>query len=172
MPIDQVPVLPLPAFRTYKASMSHFSFLLRASLACLVCLAQPGRAATDTLQGAAGYYQSCLQSVQFPRPFGEWDLKGNPKLPQYCECYVPLFVAQNTQSRANLKVHGGPPTPEMIKENKAAELAARNTCRSKVGLPAVYDPNINSPANRDKRAREKAGRAKAARAGQARTTPD
>lgn len=151
--------------------MSHLSLLSRASLACLVGLTLPAQAANDTLQGASGYYQSCLQSVQFPRPFGEWDLKGNPKLPDYCACYVPLFVAQNTQSRANLKVHGGPPTPEMIKENKAAELALRNTCRSKVGLPAVYDPNVNSPANRDKRAQEKTRRAKAARAGQARTTP-
>ena len=148
--------------------MSHLSLLFRASLAGLVCLTQPAHATSDTLQGASGYYQSCLQSVQFPRPFGEWDLKGNPKLPQYCECYVPLFVAQNTQSRANLKVHGGPPTPEMIKENKAAELAVRNSCRSKVGLPAVYDPNINSPASRGKRAQEKA---RAARARQVRTTP-
>ena len=149
--------------------MSHLHFLFRAAFAGVLCMAlQPAQAATGALQGAGGYYQSCMQSVQFPRPFGEWDLKGNPKLAQYCECYVPLFVAHNSQSRANLQVHGGPPTPAMIKENKAAELAVRNSCRSKVGLPAVYDPNINSPANRDKRAQAKA---RAARAKQASYTP-
>ncbi len=143
--------------------MSHLS-LFRALLSGLVCLAlQPAGAATGGLQGASGYYQSCLQAVEFPRPFGEWDLKGNPKLAEYCECYVPLFVAQNTQARANLQVHGGAPTPEMIKENKAAELAVRNSCRKKLGLSPVYDPNFNSPDNRRRRAQEKAKANKAAR---------
>ena len=143
--------------------MSHLS-LFRAALAALVCLAlQPAGAATGGLQGASGYYQSCLQSVAFPRPFGEWDLKGNPKLPEYCECYVPLFIAQNTLARANLQVHGGPPTPEMVKENKAAGLAVRNSCRKKLGLPLVYDPNVNSPENKWRRSQEKAKAAKAAK---------
>ena len=141
--------------------MSHLTTLFGAALAGVCFFAMPAaQAASGELQGSGGYYQSCMQSVDFPRPFGEWDLKGNPKLPQYCECYVPMFVAQNTQARANLQVHGGPPTPEMIKENKVAELAVRNSCRAKLGLPPVYDPNINSPANRAKRAKE---RAKAAR---------
>ncbi|WP_426101595.1 hypothetical protein [Massilia sp. TSP1-1-2] len=130
--------------------------LLRATLAAALCLAlQPAHAASGSLQGAHGYYQSCMQSVTFPRPFGEWDLKGNPKLPQYCECYVPLFTAHNTASRELLTQHGGEPTPEMIKENKATELGIRNSCRKQVGLPAVYDPNINSPYAKDKRAKKR-----------------
>ena len=146
--------------------MSHFTHLFGAALAGVCFFACPAaQAASGELQGSAGYYQSCMQSVDFPRPFGEWDLKGNPLLPQYCECYVPGFVAQNTQARANLQVHGGPPTPEMIKENKVAELAVRNSCRSKLGLAPVYDPKVNSPANRAKRANE---RAKAAREKRAR----
>lgn len=150
--------------------MSHRTTLFRAALAGALWIAlAPAHAASGGLQGASGYYQSCLQSVEFPRPFGEWDLKGNAKLPQYCECYVPLFVAQNTQARANLQAHGGPPTPAMVKETKAAELAARNTCRKQVGLPAVYDPNVNSPAARDKRAKQKSS--KAAPAKQSRNTP-
>lgn len=137
--------------------MSHRISFLRAALASALFLAlAPAHAISGGPEGASGYYQSCLQSVQFPKPFGEWDLKGNPKLPEYCECYVPLFAKQNTQARANLHVHGGPPTPEMIKENKAAELNVRNTCRKQVGLPLVYDPNINSPAAREKRARQQA----------------
>lgn len=143
--------------------MSHLTFLLSAALAGVYVIAQPAQA-SGALQGAGGYYQSCMQSVQFPRPFGEWDLKGNPKLAQYCECYVPLFAAQNTQARANLQVHGGPPTPEMIKENKAAELAVRNSCRKKVGLAQVYDPNSNSPENKWRRAQQKTKAAKAANA--------
>ncbi len=137
--------------------MLHPTTLLRAALASALCLAlQPVHAASGGLQGAHGYYESCLKSVDFPRPFGEWDLKGNPKLPQYCECYVPLFTAQNMQSRANLQVHGGAATPEMIKENKAAELGVRNTCRKRVGLPSVYNPNVNSPDAKVRRAARKA----------------
>ena len=135
--------------------MSSLSIFSRAALAGVLCLAlQPAQAASGSLQGAHGYYQSCLQSVQFPRPFGEWDLKGNPKLPQYCECYVPLFTAHNTASRELLKQHGGEPTPAMVKENKATELGIRNSCRKQVGLPAVYDPNVNSPYAKDKRAKK------------------
>ncbi len=140
--------------------MPHLSNVVRAAIAAIIFTVQPVQA-NGALQGAGGYYQSCLQSVQFPRPFGEWDLKGNPKLPQYCECYVPLFVVHNTQVRANLRIHGAPPTPEMIKENKAAELAVRNTCRAKVGLPQVYDPNSNSPENKWRRAQQKSKAAKA-----------
>jgi hypothetical protein len=140
--------------------MSYRISLIRATLAGALCLVLgTAQAFSGAPEGASGYYQSCLQSVQFPKPFGEWDLKGNPKLPEYCECYVPLFAKQTSQSRANLQVHGGPPTPEMIKENKAAELNLRNTCRKQVGLPLVYDPNINSPAARDRRAKEKAKKA-------------
>ncbi len=136
--------------------MSYLSPLFRAALAGALCLAlQPAQAASGALQGASGYYQSCLASVDFPKPFGEWDLKGNPKLPQYCECYVPAFTAQNIQARANLQAHGGAPTPEMIKENKVSELAVRNNCRKQVGLPAVYDPNVNAPGAKGKRAAKK-----------------
>ena len=136
--------------------MSPVSLVLRAALATVLSLAlQPAQAASVALQGAHGYYESCLQSVQFPRPFGEWDLKGNPKLPQYCECYVPLFTAHNTASRELLTQHGGEPTPAMIKENKATELGIRNSCRKQVGLPAVYDPNINSPYAKDRWAKKR-----------------
>jgi hypothetical protein len=146
----------LPAFLLNKAIMSHLTAVLRASLAGALCLAlQPAQAASGSLQGAQGYYQSCLQSVNFPRPFGEWDLKGNAKLPQYCECHVPLFTAHTTAARELLSQHGGAPTPEMIKENKASELGIRNSCRKKVGLPAVYDPNVNSPYAKEKRANKR-----------------
>ncbi len=110
--------------------MSHLTTLFRAALAGALCLAlQPAQAASGSLQGAHGYYESCLKSVEFPRPFGEWDLKGNPKLPKYCECYVPLFTAHTTTSRELLSRHGGEATPAMIKENKASELGIRNSCR-------------------------------------------
>lgn len=137
--------------------MFHLNTLTRRALAGALCLAlQPALAAPGSLEGARGYYQSCINSVDFPRPFGEWDLKGNAKLPQYCECYVPLFTAQNTAARANMEHHGGPATPAMIKENKAAELALRNTCRKQVGLPPVYDPKVKAPgASRAKQATKK-----------------
>ena len=139
--------------------MSHFTSVIRAALAAALCLAlQPAQAASGALQGVSGYYESCMKSVEFPRPFGEWDLKGNPLLPQYCQCYVPLFTAQNIQARTNLQVHGGPPTPEMIKENKASELAVRNKCRKQLGLPSVSDSTITSPIAKDRRAARRANK--------------
>lgn len=130
--------------------------LLRAAAAAVLSLAlQPAQAASGGLAGAHGYYESCLQSVHFPRPFGEWDLKGNPKLPQYCACYVPRFTEQTLAARANLELHGGAPTLDMIKENKAGELAVRNACRKQVGLPPVYNPNVNSPDAKVRRAARK-----------------
>jgi hypothetical protein len=136
--------------------MSYLTTILRAALASVLCLAlQPAQAASGAPQGSHGYYQSCLQSVEFPRPFGEWDLKGNAKLPQYCQCYVPLFTAHTAASRELLSQHGGQPTPAMIKENKASELGIRNSCRKQVGLPAVYDPNVNSPYAKEKRAKKR-----------------
>ncbi len=137
--------------------MLHPTIPVGGLLAAVLSLAlQPALAASGGLEGAHGYYESCLQSVNFPRPFGEWDLKGNAKLPQYCACYVPRFTEQTTAARANLQLHGGAPTPAMIKENKAGELAVRNSCRKQVGLPLVYNPNVNSPDAKVRRAARKA----------------
>lgn len=135
--------------------MSYSIAVLRVALTGALWLAlQPAQAASGSLQGAHGYYESCIKSVEFPRPFGEWDLKGNAKLPKYCACYVPLFTAHATVSREMMARHGGAATAAMIKENKASELGIRNNCRKQVGLPAVYDPNVNSPYAKEKRARK------------------
>ena len=136
-----------------KASMSHLSNFMRAATAgALILAAAPSHsAAPPALQGSSGYHQSCMRSVDFPRPFGEWDLKGNPKLKEYCDCYVPLFTVQSNEARAAVDAHGGPPTAEMKKANKASELALRNSCRKQVGLPAVYNPKDNAPGGKGSR---------------------
>lgn len=121
----------------------------RATLAMSLLLAlQPAAQAAGQAGRANGYYDMCLQSVNMPKPFGEWDLKGNPKLPQYCKCFEPLFTARATKALEDMQKHGGKPQGTLEQSN-AEELALRNTCRKQVGLPAAIDPNADLP--KDKR---------------------
>ncbi|UUZ51125.1 hypothetical protein LP420_17250 [Massilia sp. B-10] len=36
----------------------------------------------------------CINAASMPKPFGEYDLKGNPKLPEYCKCFSQAFEAR------------------------------------------------------------------------------
>jgi hypothetical protein len=79
------------------------------------------------------YYGMCLQSVKMPKPFGEWDLKDNPKLPAYCECFSAAF---HERAMKSLSSNAKPPS---LEESNRQELALRNTCRAKTGLPAAVE---------------------------------
>ena len=119
--------------------MSHRTTLFRAALAGALWIAlAPAHAASGALQGASGYYQSCLQSVEFPRPFGEWDLKGNAKLPVYCACYSDLFGAR-AMNVADQRQRNGGKAVGTAQEHTKEELAMRNTCRKKLSLPEVTE---------------------------------
>lgn len=73
----------------------------------------------------------CLQSVAAPPPFGEADLKDNPKLPNYCKCFSEKFG-----DRA-YKLSQGVMASQAPKENLAGQRAMRNTCRAQLGLPHI-----------------------------------
>lgn len=77
------------------------------------------------------YKQMCMKATDMPKPYGEWDLKGNPKLGKYCDCFAPQFIARMMKSAGS-----APPT---LEESNKQELALRNTCRKQVGLPAAVE---------------------------------
>lgn len=124
----------------------------RAALAGALLLAlQPAAHAAGQFDGAKGYYDMCIKSVNMPKPFGESDLKGNPKLPKYCECFAPLFTARAQVAMMYMQEHPGKAPPGTLEESNAQELALRNTCRKQVGLPAALDPNATADAPKAKR---------------------
>jgi len=100
------------------------STLLLAALAAAASL--PAQA-QDKKHAIDSYKQMCMQAVDMPKPFGEHDLKGNPKLDAYCGCFGEAFAEQ--AMKMNPKK---PPTPD---EATKRELAMRNACRQKMGLP-------------------------------------
>ncbi|GAB3462442.1 hypothetical protein GCM10027321_24150 [Massilia terrae] len=99
-------------------------FPLLAACACVPALAQ------DQQQAAASYKQMCVQAAAMPKPYGEYDLKGNARLDEYCGCFGAAFAAQAINADPKAK----PPTPDQAAQR---ELAMRNRCRQKMGLPAA-----------------------------------
>lgn len=129
-----------------KVAMINIQNISRAALAGLLLLAlQPAAHAAGPFDGSKGYYDMCIKAVDMPKPFGEWDLKGNPKLPKYCECFVPLFTARAEAAMKYMQANPGKAPPGTLEESNAQELAMRNTCRKQVGLPAAVDPNLAAP---------------------------
>jgi hypothetical protein len=130
-----------------KAIMFNFNNTIRAALAgALLLVLQPAAHAAGQADGTNGYYDMCLKSVDMPKPFGESDLKGNAKLPQYCGCFAPLFMARAQKAMKYMQEHPGKAPPGTLEESNAEELALRNTCRKQVGLPLATDPNGAMPA--------------------------
>jgi hypothetical protein len=84
--------------------------------------------AQDKQQAVAAYKQMCVQAAGMPKPYGEFDLKGNAKLDAYCGCFGEQFADQAMKTDPKAK----PPTPEQASQR---ELAMRNSCRQKMGLP-------------------------------------
>jgi hypothetical protein len=83
------------------------------------------------------YKDMCMKAVDMPKPFGEWDLKGNAKLPAYCDCFAPAF--QTRAMKALGEMQANKPAPSLEQSNKE-ELELRNVCRKKVGLPLAVEP--------------------------------
>jgi hypothetical protein len=84
--------------------------------------------AQDKQQAAAAYKQMCEQAASMPKPYGEYDLKGNARLEAYCGCFGDQFADQAMKTDPKAK----PPTPDQAAQR---ELAMRNNCRQKMGLP-------------------------------------
>jgi hypothetical protein len=84
--------------------------------------------AQDKQQAAAAYKQMCVQAASMPKPYGEYDLKGNARLDAYCGCFGDQFADQAMKTDPKAR----PPTPDQASQR---ELAMRNSCRQKMGLP-------------------------------------
>lgn len=115
--------------------MNKLSKALAALLAC--ALLAPAGAATPQDAARKGYYDMCLQAVNMPKPYGEWDLKGNARLPAYCECFSDAFLKRAMKAAAAMQAGQKPPS---LEQSNKDELALRNTCRVKAGLPAAVEP--------------------------------
>jgi len=120
------------------------SLLVLASSTAALLLATPSPAHAQSPTEA--YYDMCLKAVDFPAPFGESDLKGNAKLPDYCKCFAPVFAARAEKAARYMQANPGKAPPGTVEQSNAEELAMRNTCRKQVGLPAAVDPNKASAA--------------------------
>lgn len=108
--------------------------------AVLISAALPSaQAQTPTMKAMAGP-NACLRSADFPKPFGEWDLKGNAKLPAYCDCFMAKFRVRAEKAMRYMQANPGK-APGTLEESNAEELAIRNSCRKQFGLPPAIDPN-------------------------------
>lgn len=112
-----------------------------------VCGAIVGVATVSSAQGATGpqlqamaeqYAGMCAnQGVTLPAPYGESDLKGNPKLQDYCKCFGNKFAERAIKSAQDMAVASAQSTKDSVKE----EWAMRNSCRQTYGLPLVKSPS-------------------------------
>ena len=83
--------------------------------------------------GGGSYAQMCTQAVNIPAQFGgESDLKGNPKLGEYCDCFGKAFTERAMKALAARQAGQNPPP---LEQQMKEELAMKNTCRSQFGLP-------------------------------------
>lgn len=109
--------------------MKNFSKALVVSLLAYTFLAPAVAQTAETY--SKSYAAMCVQSVD-NKPFGEWDLKGNGKLPAYCECYAAAFTKRAMTAVQRMQANLPPPPLEQsVKE----ERKMRNTCRTQLGLP-------------------------------------
>ncbi len=109
--------------------------------ALLLALQPAAQAAPASKQAQDSYKSMCMGAVDMPKPFGEWDLKGNAKLAPYCECFAEKFGERAMSEMAAMQKNGGKPVKRSMDESNKQELALRNACRAKTGLPAAVDPN-------------------------------
>jgi hypothetical protein len=92
--------------------------------------------APDRAQMVQQYASMCMnESVELPAPMGESDLKGNPKLEAYCQCFSGKFA-----DRAIRRLQNPGPPPPPLKQTRAEERSMRNDCRQQLGLPVLTFP--------------------------------
>ncbi|MBB6247221.1 hypothetical protein [Rhodanobacter sp. A1T4] len=82
------------------------------------------------------YADMCAnQSINMPPPYGEGDLKGNPKLATYCKCFAGKFATRAAASLQNM--NSGKPDTSSVQDTVKEEREMRNSCRQQVGLPLI-----------------------------------
>jgi len=104
------------------------SVISACAAAALFSVTASAQTAAQLVQASNAYADMCKKSVNMPT--GESDLKGNPKLDDYCKCFADKFLerALKSQSAANQ-------TP--LQETLNQEMEMRQSCRAKYNLPAV-----------------------------------
>lgn len=120
--------------------MTKSHFLPRMAVACGLILAALPAAQAQGPSQSSGYYDMCLKAANMPKPFGEWDLKGNAKLPQYCKCFAPLYEARAMKAMQAMQANPGK-APSVEQSNKE-ELELRNSCRKKLDLPLSVEAKM------------------------------
>ena len=115
-----------------KMPLSQHRIALSGTFAALCLIAgSPVRAAAPPTQAVEQYAQMCAtQAINMPTPYGEADLKGNPKLTDYCKCFGTKFA-----ERAMATAHDS--KTQSLKEVSAQERAMRNACRKQFDLPQL-----------------------------------
>lgn len=99
-------------------------------------------------QVIGAYAGKCRSLADAPKPMGEWDLKGNAKLPEYCDCYATLFFERAIKAAAYMQAHDGKPPPATLRQVHAQENGMRNLCRKKFDMPKAVIPNAPTPAKK------------------------
>lgn len=111
--------------------------MLGLALGFLINAAAPSAAHADApLSSATNQYADmCMnQATTIPAPYGEADLKGNPKLGDYCKCFGAKFAERAMASMASMQ---GADKSSSLDDAVKEEQAMRNGCRKQVGLPLL-----------------------------------
>lgn len=111
--------------------------ILGFALGILISAVMPSVAHADAPLSSATnqYVDMCMKATDIPAPYGEADLKGNPKLGDYCTCFGAKFAARAIASVASMQ-GAGKSSPSQEDPEKE-EQAMRNGCRKQVGLPLL-----------------------------------
>lgn len=117
--------------------MNNAHFYKRLAVACGLVLASLPAAQAQANKQSMGYYDMCLKAADIPKPFGEWDLKGNAKLSPYCKCFAPKFEARAMKAMTAMQAGAKPPS---LEQSNKEEMDLRNSCRKELGLPLAVEP--------------------------------
>jgi hypothetical protein len=117
--------------------MIKFNLFPRATIVFALLLAALPAAQAQAPKKQMGYSDMCINAASMPKPFGEYDLKGNPKLPEYCKCFSQAFEARAMKAITEMQAGAKPPS---LEQSNKEELELRNVCRKKTGLPLAVEP--------------------------------
>lgn len=117
--------------------MTKFNVFQRATIVFGLLFAALPAAQAQSPKKQMGYADMCVNSAGMPKPFGEWDLKGNPKLPEYCKCFSAAFEVRAKKAMTEMQAGAKPPS---LEQSNKEELELRNVCRKQTGLPLAVEP--------------------------------
>jgi len=117
-----------------------------SALALIGLITRASGQTPDPAKVNAFYAQMCVTNAgQIPAPMGDGDLKDNPKLEAYCQCFGAKFAARALKHMAELQAN---PTPDPksakpLSQSIAEERAMRVECRQQLQLPPLVFPKAS-----------------------------